>query len=62
MTNPAPTEEKKLTNPHDRFFKQMLSRPEVATDLIRYYLPADIISLLGLTTVHYGTCITALKP
>ncbi|MCE7986096.1 MAG: Rpn family recombination-promoting nuclease/putative transposase [Caldilinea sp. CFX5] len=52
MTNAAPTEEKKLTNPHDRFFKQTLSRPEVATDLIRYYLPPEIVTLLDLTTVQ----------
>jgi predicted transposase/invertase (TIGR01784 family) len=52
MTSAKPTEEKKLTNPHDRFFKQMLSRPEVATDLMRYYLPAEIVTLLDLTTVQ----------
>jgi predicted transposase/invertase (TIGR01784 family) len=52
MTNVVSTEEKKLSNPHDRFFKQILSRPELATDLIRYYLPAEIVTLLDLTTVQ----------
>jgi predicted transposase YdaD len=31
-----------LTNPHDAFFKQILSYPEVAADFLRQHLPADV--------------------
>lgn len=40
-----------LTNPHDRFFKEMLGREEVGRDLVRYYLPPDIVELLDLDTL-----------
>ncbi|MCB0063776.1 MAG: Rpn family recombination-promoting nuclease/putative transposase [Caldilineaceae bacterium] len=39
----------KLVNPHDRFFRFLLSRPESATDLLRYHLPPAITSLIDLT-------------
>lgn len=39
----------KLVNPHDRFFRFLLSRPESATDLLRYYLPPAITALIDLT-------------
>ncbi len=40
-----------MTNPHDRFFKQLLSRPEIAQDFMRYYLPAEVAELLDLSTL-----------
>lgn len=39
----------KLINVHDRFFKEELSRPEAATDLLRYYLPSAVTALFDLT-------------
>jgi len=36
-------------NPHDAFFKQYLSRPQVAADFLRRQLPADVVALLDLT-------------
>jgi predicted transposase YdaD len=35
-----------LSNPHDRFFKQVMARKEIASDFLRYYLPAEVSSLL----------------
>lgn len=39
----------KLSNPHDRFFKYLLSQSEAATDLLRYYLPPAITDLIDLS-------------
>ena len=33
-------------NPHDRFFKAVFSREDVAADFLRHHLPADIASLM----------------
>jgi predicted transposase YdaD len=35
-----------ITNPHDRFFKEVFSRPDVAEDFLFHYLPPDVSSLL----------------
>ena len=40
-------------NPHDRFFKEIFTRKEVITDFLRYYLPADIVEQLELSSLHY---------
>jgi predicted transposase YdaD len=40
-----------LANPHDAFFKQFLSRPEVAEDFLRQHLPDDIVPLLDLSAL-----------
>ena len=37
---------KSPANPHDRFFKAVFSRDDVAADFLRHHLPADIASLL----------------
>lgn len=37
-----------LTNPHDRFFKDLLSRPEAAASFLENYLPAEIVAALDL--------------
>ena len=35
-----------LSNPHDHFFKQVLSRPEAARDMVLNYLPAEVVAVL----------------
>lgn len=35
-----------IVNPHDRFFKQVLSRREAANDFLRHYLPAKVVKYL----------------
>jgi len=40
-----------ITNPHDRFFKEALSRQEVARDFVAHYLPGDISALLDLDSL-----------
>jgi predicted transposase YdaD len=35
-------------NPHDRFFKAVFSREDVAADFLRHHLPAEIASLMTL--------------
>jgi predicted transposase YdaD len=34
-------------HPHDAFFKQLFTRPEVAEDFIRHYLPAEVVAVLA---------------
>lgn len=38
-----------LGNPHDRFFKELLSTPEMAADFLRNYLPPEIVAALDLS-------------
>ncbi len=35
-----------ITNPHDRFFKEVFSRPDVAEDFLFHYLPGHVSNLL----------------
>ena len=38
-----------VSSPHDRFFRELLSRPEVAADIARQTLPPDVVELLDLS-------------
>ena len=40
-----------ISNPHDRFFKDVLSRREAARDFVLYYLPADLVELLDVESL-----------
>ena len=40
-----------ISNPHDRFFKDVLSRREAARDFVLYYLPADVAVLLDIESL-----------
>jgi predicted transposase YdaD len=35
-----------LGNPHDRFFKEVFARPEVARDFLINYLPEPVAALI----------------
>lgn len=39
-------------NPHDAFFKQYLSHPQVATDFLRHHLPAALAQQVDLAHLH----------
>jgi predicted transposase/invertase (TIGR01784 family) len=41
-----------LTNPHDAFFKQFLSRPELAADFLRHHLPVEVLALVDLARLE----------
>lgn len=41
-----------LTNPHDRFFKESFSRPEIARDFLARYLPPTVATLFDLDTLE----------
>jgi predicted transposase/invertase (TIGR01784 family) len=41
-----------LSNPHDRFFKEIWSRKRVSRDFLRHYLPAAVVALLDLNTLE----------
>ncbi|MGH9939886.1 MAG: Rpn family recombination-promoting nuclease/putative transposase, partial [Blastocatellia bacterium] len=41
-----------ITNPHDRFFKEVLSRPETAADFLANYLPPDVAAALDLSALE----------
>jgi predicted transposase/invertase (TIGR01784 family) len=50
-TGKRPTENfnmSELRNPHDRFFRETFSRPEVARDFITEYLPSEVVDVLNL--------------
>ncbi len=41
-----------LSNPHDRFFKAIFSRRDVARDFLSHYLPTEVISSFNLTSLE----------
>ncbi|MCI0395976.1 MAG: Rpn family recombination-promoting nuclease/putative transposase [Chloroflexi bacterium] len=41
-----------LRNPHDRFFKETFSRPEIVRDFVQNYLPAPVVEILDLDTLE----------
>ena len=42
-----------ITNPHDKFFKEVFSRQEVVADFLRNYLPDDVVKLIDLGSLEY---------
>ncbi len=40
-----------LSNPHDRFVRELSARPEAARDFLRHYLPAEAVACLDLSSV-----------
>ena len=38
-------------HPHDAFFKQLFTRPEVAEDFVQHYLPKEVVALLEAGTL-----------
>ncbi|MFH0822914.1 MAG: Rpn family recombination-promoting nuclease/putative transposase, partial [Pseudomonadota bacterium] len=48
-----------ITNPHDRFFKEVFSRPHVAEDFVFNYLPGDVVEQLkpGSFVLHDGSFV-----
>jgi len=50
-----------ITNPHDRFFKEVFSRPDVAEDFLIHFLPPNISSLLrpGTFRLSKGSFVDA---
>ena len=40
-----------ISNPHDRYFREIFSDPVVAQDLLRNYLPSQVVESLDLTTL-----------
>lgn len=41
-----------ISSPHDRFFKEIWSRKEIARDFLRYYVPGEIVELLDLNSLR----------
>ena len=44
--------EEKITNPHDKFFKEVLSNRENAKDFFTHYLPKEIAKLIDLNALE----------
>jgi hypothetical protein len=38
-------------NPHDRFFRESFSRPEIARNYLEEYLPTDLLGRIDLDTL-----------
>ena len=45
-----PRERKKITNPHDSFFREMMSEPKVYREFLRKYLPTGVRQHLDIRT------------
>ena len=41
-----------LSNPHDRFFKEVWSRKAIGRDFLRRYLPKDVVAMLDLKALE----------
>ena len=41
-----------ISNPHNKFFKEVFSRREVAVDFFRNYLPNDVFSCLDEESIY----------
>jgi predicted transposase/invertase (TIGR01784 family) len=41
-----------LSNPHDRYFKETFSRPEIVRDFLSNYLPPVVAESLDLNTLE----------
>ncbi len=41
-----------VTNPHDKFFREMWSRQEVARDFLANYLPDDVLQYVHLESLQ----------
>ena len=41
-----------ISNPHDRFFREVFSYPEAAQDFVRYYLPPEVAATLDVPTLE----------
>ena len=48
-----------LPNPHDAFFREMLSSVEAARDFVAHYLPAEVVACfdLGTLRVSKDSCV-----
>ena len=49
---PRTSEAGDLTNPHDKFFKEIFGKPELAADFVRNYLPPAIVNSLDLASLE----------
>ena len=43
----------KITNPHDKFFKEVFTRWDTAEEFLRNYLPGDVVALFDLSSLEY---------
>ncbi len=41
-----------MNNPHDRFFKETMTRRENAVSFFREYLPESLTALIDWRTIH----------
>ena len=49
---PRKRERGELTNPHDKFFKEIFGQPDLAADFVRNYLPPGIVHSLNLASLE----------
>jgi predicted transposase/invertase (TIGR01784 family) len=49
---PRKNEAGDLTNPHDKFFKEIFGKPDLAADFVRHYLPQSIVNSLDLNSLE----------
>ena len=49
---PRKNETGDLISPHDKFFKEIFGKPELAADFVRHYLPQSIVNSLDLTSLE----------
>ncbi|MBW2011392.1 MAG: Rpn family recombination-promoting nuclease/putative transposase [Deltaproteobacteria bacterium] len=42
-----------ITNPHDKFFKEVFTRRAATIQFLEHYLPPDVASLLDLNSIEF---------
>ena len=42
----------KVTNPHDKFFKEVFSQKKTAVNFLAHHLPSDVLEALNLETIE----------
>ena len=42
-----------ISNPHDKFFKEVFTRKATTEEFLRHYLPEDVVELLDLDSLEY---------
>jgi predicted transposase YdaD len=42
-----------ITNPHDKFFKEVFSRRSDAVEFLQNYLPSEILKVIDVQSLEY---------
>ena len=55
------SEETKIPNPHDKFFREVSSKPDNARSLLQNALPANILALMDLESLLLSSTVNEVS-